>query len=154
MEGRTYPREWYRIDAFNAVVVAQTFTGEDADRLYFAEPIDRRTSIGKGPWFPGREEAEAALANWLANERARTFLRAETRRIDLEKRTLRARRTAERRQRRAFLSTRAEKLLAALVETVDAVGALTNPSEFPNILGIPTERGEEILALIKECRNA
>lgn len=40
-------------------------------------------------------------------------------------------------------------LKEALRDVLDAVGALTNISEFPNVLNISEERGREILELLK-----
>jgi len=40
------------------------------------------------------------------------------------------------------------RLVEALRDILDAVGALTNVSEFPNCLNLSEERGREILALL------
>ncbi|MDD9396373.1 Lar family restriction alleviation protein [Staphylococcus aureus] len=48
------------------------------------------------------------------------------------------------------------RLIEALEDILDAVGALTNVSEFPNCLNLPEERGREILdllAALKESRH-
>lgn len=42
-----------------------------------------------------------------------------------------------------------QNLKEALIDVLNSVGALTNISEFPNVLNISEERGREILELLK-----
>ena len=42
-----------------------------------------------------------------------------------------------------------QNLKDALIDVLNSVGALTNISEFPNVLNISEERGREILELLK-----
>lgn len=42
-----------------------------------------------------------------------------------------------------------QNLKEALRDVLDSIGALSNISEFPNVLNISEERGKEILELLK-----
>lgn len=42
-----------------------------------------------------------------------------------------------------------QNLKEALIDVLNSVGALTNISEFPNVLNISEERGREILEMLK-----
>jgi hypothetical protein len=61
-----------------------------------------------------------------------------------------ARRVIELETENARLKAKGDALAEALQDALDGVGALTNPSEFPNILGISTETGARYVAALAQ----
>jgi hypothetical protein len=118
---------WFRISNYSDSILEVPVDRETEGYLFHSvhgREVREKKHCKSYDWYPTLEEAQA-----IVDKRA----------------ALRAQRTREN-----MVRSLGPELLTALVEVVDAVGALTNPTEFPNVLGIPQERGEEILAMIKK----
>lgn len=121
--------EWFCVSRYGDVT-SRAFSGETTHTLQELPRFGSRRFTKKvtkyATWYPTRDQAETAAAVITGDLAAAAKRRA--------------------------IRDAGPFLLEALTDVLDAVGALTNVTEFPNVLGIPEERGAEILAKLKALK--